>query len=126
MNITPFKQATGATVRVVTACPADALTQLRARAAAPQFDVIHFSGGQEIVAARAGLLAPIDPAKLSNASDLVVAARPNLEGGQGPAYSIVALGLVDSTERVAPPAAWAVPANPDLYGNLVLVDMSSA
>ncbi len=123
--ITPFEQATGATVQVVTAYSADGFAQLRAQRDAPQFDVIHFSGGQEIVAAREGLLSPIDPASLSNAEGLVPAARPNLEGGEGPAYSIVALGLLYNGEAVDGPTSWAELANPEWYENLVLTDMSN-
>ena len=48
--ITPFEKETGATVKIVTAYSADAFAQLRAQKTAPQYDVIHFSGGQEIVA----------------------------------------------------------------------------
>jgi putative spermidine/putrescine transport system substrate-binding protein len=123
--ITPFEEATGATVQVVTAYSADGFAQLRAQKDAPQFDVVHFSGGQEIVGAQEGLLAPIDPASLTNAADLVAAARPNIEGGEGPAYSIVALGLLYNSEAVDGPANWADLANPDWYENLVLTDMSN-
>ena len=62
--ITPFEKETGATTKVVTAYSADAFTQVRAQKAAPQYDVIHFSGGQEIVAATEGLLSPIDASKV--------------------------------------------------------------
>ena len=123
--ITPFEEATGATVQVVTAYSADGFAQLRAQRDAPQFDVIHFSGGQEIVAAAEGLLTPIDPASLSNAADLVEAARPNLEGGEGPAYSIVALGILYNSEVLDTPMTWAELANPEWYENLVLTDMSN-
>lgn len=124
--IAPFEEETGATVQVVTAYSADAFAQLRAQRDAPQFDVIHFSGGQEIVAAQEGLLSPIDPASLSNAADLVDAATPNLEGGEGPAYSIVAMGLVYNTEALDErPATWGALVNPDWYENLVLTDMSN-
>ena len=123
--ITPFEEATGATVQVETAYSADGFAQLRAQAAAPQFDVMHFSGGQEIVAAREGLLAPIDPASLSNADGLVDAARPNLDGGEGPAYSIVAMGMLYNSEAVDGPTSWADLANPDWYEHLVLTDMSN-
>lgn len=124
--ITPFEEATGATVQVVTAYSADGFAQLRAQKDAPQFDVIHFSGGQEIVAASEGLLTPIDPASLSNAADLVAAARPNLEGGEGPAYSVVALGVVYNNEAIDSPLNWADIMNPDFYENLVLTDMSNS
>lgn len=124
--IAPFEAATGAKVQIVTAYSADAFAQLRAQAAAPQFDVIHFSGGQEILGAKEGLLAPIDAASLANAADLVEVARPNLAGGQGPAYSIVALGLVYNSQAIpAPPTAWADLARPEYAGNLVLTDMSN-
>ncbi len=124
--ITPFEEATGATVQVVTAYSADGFAQLRAQAAAPQFDVVHFSGGQEIVAAAEGLLTPIDPTSLSNAADLVEAARPNLEGGEGPAYSVVPLGLVYNSEVLDTPANWADLINPEFYENMVLTDMSNS
>jgi len=124
--ITPFEQATGATVQVVTAYSADGFAQLRAQRDAPQYDVIHFSGGQEIVAAAEGLLTPIDAASLSNVSDLVAAARPNLEGGEGPAYSVVPLGVVYNSEAIDTPANWADIMNPDFYENLVLTDMSNS
>ena len=76
--ITPFEKETGATTRVVTAYSADAFAQVRAQKAAPQFDVIHFSGGQEIVAASEGLLAAIDAAKVPNLADLYPVAKAGL------------------------------------------------
>ncbi len=123
--ITPFEEATGANVQVVTAYSADGFAQLRAQRDAPQFDVIHFSGGQEIVAAAEGLLSPIDPASLSNVDGLVEAARPNLEGGEGPSYSIVALGLLYNAEVLDGPANWTDLTNPEWFENLVLTDMSN-
>jgi len=121
-----FTEETGAEVEIVTAYSADGFAQLRAQAAAPQYDVIHFSGGQEIVAAQEGLLSPIDPAALTNAADLVEVARPNLEGGEGPAYSIVALGLVYNQEALeTSPTSWADLTNPDYAGNMVLTDISN-
>lgn len=124
--IEPFEQATGASVQIVTAYSADGFAQLRAQREAPQFDVIHFSGGQEIIAAQEGLLVPIDPASLSNAGDLVAAARPNLEGGEGPAYSIVAMGLLYNSDVIeTSPTNWADLTNPEWYENLVLTDISN-
>jgi putative spermidine/putrescine transport system substrate-binding protein len=124
--ITPFEAATGATVQVVTAYSADGFAQLRAQKDAPQYDVIHFSGGQEIVAASEGLLTAIDPASLSNAGDLIAAARPGLEAGQGPAYSVVPLGVVYNSDAMEKPASWADIMNPEFYENLVLTDMSNS
>jgi putative spermidine/putrescine transport system substrate-binding protein len=124
--ITPFETETGTTVQVVTAYSADAIAQLRAQRDAPQFDIIHFSGGQEIVGAREGLLAPIDASRLTNIDDLVPIARENLEGGEGPAYSIAALGLVYNADTIPEaPTSWADLANPGLAERLVLTDFSN-
>jgi putative spermidine/putrescine transport system substrate-binding protein len=124
--IDPFEAATGAKVNVVTAYSADAFAQLRAQKDAPQFDVIHFSGGQEIVGAAEGLLAPIDPASLTNAADLYDFAKANLAKGQGPAYSIAAIGLVYNTEAVTtPPSKWTDLLNPEYSEHLVLTDISN-
>src|SRR5882757_3794422 len=54
--IEPFSKKYDVDVQIITAYSADALAQVRAQKAAPQFDVIHFSGGQEVVAARDGLI----------------------------------------------------------------------
>src|SRR3954467_11546564 len=62
----PFEKANNVKIKVVTVYSADTLAQLRAQKANPQYDVVHFSGGQEVIAAREGLLAPIKPAELSN------------------------------------------------------------
>ena len=113
-------------MQIVTAYSADGFAQLRAQREAPQFDVIHFSGGKQIIAAREGLLVPIDPASLSNAGDLVAAARPNLEGGEGPAYSIVAMGLLYNSDVIeTTPTNWADLTNPEWHENLVLTDISN-
>ena len=124
--IDPFQQETGATVQIVTAYSADAFAQVRAQKAAPQFDVIHFSGGQEIVAASEGLLSPIDAAKLTNAGDLYDFAKANIAKGQGPAYSIAAIGLVYNSEKSPKtPASWKDLFDPAIGEHLVLTDISN-
>nr|WP_295463685.1 ABC transporter substrate-binding protein [Mesorhizobium sp.] len=124
--ITPFEQETGAKVQIVTAYSADAFAQLRAQKDAPQFDVIHFSGGQEIVGAAEGLLAPIDAAKLSNAGDLYDFAKANLAKGEGPAYSIAAIGLVYNSEKSPKaPTSWKDLLDPAIGEHLVLTDISN-
>jgi len=124
--IAPFEQETGATVQIVTAYSADAFAQLRAQKDAPQFDVINFSGGQEIVGAAEGLLAPIDVAKLSNAADLYDFAKANLAKGEGPAYSIAAIGLVYNSEKAPKaPSSWKDILDPAVGEHLVLTDISN-
>lgn len=124
--ITPFEEKTGATVNIVTAYSADAFAQLRAQANAPQFDVIHFSGGQEIVGAQEGLLAPIDPAALSNAADVYDFAKSNLEGGEGPAYQIAPIGLLYNTETAPQKvSSWKDLLDPAFAEHVVLTDISN-
>ena len=124
--IDPFTAETGADVNIVTAYSADAFAQLRAQKDAPQYDVIHFSGGQEIVGAKEGLLAPIDAAKLSNAADLYPFAGAKMAEGEGPAYQIAAIGLLyNSDELSEAPSNWADLMEPELAEGLVLTDISN-
>lgn len=124
--ITPFEKANGATARVVTAYSADAFAQLRAQKAAPQFDIIHFSGGQEIVAASEGLLAPVDASKVPNLADLYPVAKSNVAKGEGPVYSIAAIGLVYNSQSMPKaPASWKDLLDPKVGSKLVLTDISN-
>lgn len=124
--IQPFEAATGAKVQIVTAYSADAFAQLRAQKDAPQFDIINFSGGQEIVAAAEGLLSPIDATKLTNAADVYDFAKANLAKGEGPAYSIAAIGLVYNSEKLAKaPTSWKDLMAPEVGEHLVLTDISN-
>lgn len=124
--ITPFEEATGAKVEIVTAYSADAFAQLRAQKDAPQFDIIHFSGGQEIVAAAEGLLAPIDAAKVPNLADVYDFAKANVAKGEGPAYSIAAIGMIYNTEKSPKaPVSWKDLTDPAFAEHLVLTDISN-
>ena len=124
--IAPFEKETGATTKIVTAYSADAFAQLRAQKAAPQYDVINFSGGQEIVAAAEGLLSPIDGSKLSNAADLYAVAKAGLAKGEGPVYSIAAIGMVyNSTAIPTAPTSWKEVLNAKYSSKMVLTDISN-
>lgn len=115
-------------VKIVTAYSADALAQLRAQKAAPQYDVILFSGGQEVVAAREGLIAPMTLADLpENGKDLYPFAAAGLASGQGPVMSVAAIGLLYNTEKVKPaPTKWADLWNPAYKDHVVLTDLSNS
>lgn len=102
--IEPFEEMYNVEVEVVTAYSADALAQLRAQAGNPQFDVIHFSGGQEVTAAEEGLLAPIMPDQLSNYDQLYPFAVEGIEQGQGPVYSVAVLGMLSDGDPA--PTSW--------------------
>ena len=124
--IEPFKEETGADVQIVTAYSADAFAQLRAQAAAPEFDVIHFSGGQEIVAAKEGLLSPIPEGTLSNAPNIYGFAIENMWTGQGPAYQIAVIGLLHNVEAApSKPTSWEALTDPAFADHTVLTDISN-
>ncbi|MBZ8133746.1 ABC transporter substrate-binding protein [Afifella sp. IM 167] len=124
--IDPFEKETGASVQIVTAYSADAFAQLRAQKDAPQFDVIHFSGGQEIVGAKEGLLSPLDPAKVPNLADLYDFAKKNVAEGEGPAYSIAAIGLLYNSEKAPKaPTSWKDLMDEAYADHIVLTDISN-
>lgn len=121
-----FTAETGADVQIVTAYSADAFAQLRAQKDAPQFDIIHFSGGQEIVGAAEGLLAPIDASKLENAADLYDFAKAGMDRGEGPPYSIAAIGLLYNSETAPEaPTRWTDLASDTWGDRVVLTDISN-
>lgn len=124
--IDPFEAETGAKVNIVTAYSADAFAQLRAQKDAPQFDVIHFSGGQEIIGAKEGLLLPITAEMVPSLVDLYDFAKTGVDKGEGPAYQIAALGLVYAADKMpAAPTKWADLLNPEYSEHLVLTDISN-
>ena len=87
--IEPFEKMHNVKINVVTAYSADALAQLRAQKAAPQFDVLHFSGGQEAIAAKEGLLTPIKPDRAVQRRAISIPSRlQDLARGEGPADSV--------------------------------------
>ena len=124
--IDPFTAETGAKVNIVTAYSADAFSQLRAQKDAPQYDVIHFSGGQEIVAASEGLIVPITEEQVPALADLYDFAKSGVTKGEGPAYQIAAVGLVYATDKVpSEPTKWADLLNPEYAEHLVLTNITN-
>lgn len=124
--IEPFEQMHDVTIEVVTAYSADALAQLRAQQGNPQFDVIHFSGGQEVTAAEEGLLVPIQPDELANYDAMYPFAVEGIEQGHGPVYSVAAVGLLYNTEAVdAAPTSWTDLQDDRFAGHIVLTDISN-
>ncbi|MBS7702182.1 ABC transporter substrate-binding protein [Chelatococcus asaccharovorans] len=124
--IEPFSKKYDVDVQVITAYSADALAQLRAQKAAPQFDVIHFSGGQEVVAAREGLIAPIKLNELSNGKDLYPFAVEGLSRGEGPVHAVAAIGLLYNKEKAKKPEKWADLWNAQYKDHVVLTDLSNS
>lgn len=124
--IEPFEQANNVRVEVVTAYSADALAQLRAQAAAPQFDVILFSGGQEVAAAAEGLLAPIQPEQLTQHDELYPFAVEGITEGRGPVMSLAVVGLLYNTEELPdPPTSFSAMFDPELGEYVTIADISN-
>lgn len=124
--IDPFTAETGAKVNIVTAYSADAFAQLRAQKDAPQYDVIHFSGGQEIVAASEGLLLPVTEELVPSLADVYDFAKAGVADGEGPAYQIAAVGLVYAADKVpSEPTKWADLLKPEYSEHLVLTNITN-
>lgn len=122
----PFEKAHDVKIQVVTVYSADMLAQLRAQKDAPQFDIVQFSGGQEILAAREGLLAPIALPALTHAPDLYPFALEGLAEGRGPVTLVTAMGLIYN-EETAPkaPTSWKDLWDPAFADHVVLTDLSN-
>lgn len=122
----PFESETGATVDTVVADSAKALAQLRANEDAPIYDVVLFSGGQEMPAAREGLLAAISDATLGNHDEVYGFATNMLWRGRGPTYLVEPLGLIHNTlNNAGDITSWAALAKKDVASQLVLQDITT-
>lgn len=125
--IEPFEREHGVKVRLVTGYSADILAQLRAQKDNPQIDVVHFSGGQEAIAAEEGLLSPIKPEELEHYDDLYPIAVQGLDQGHGPAHAVAAIGLLYNTEEVDPaPTSWQDLWDERFAGEVILTDIGNS
>ncbi|QKT12456.1 ABC transporter substrate-binding protein [Rhodococcus sp. W8901] len=124
--VKPFEKENNVTVKQVTLYSSDALAQLQAQKSSPQMDVVFFSGGQEAVAAKDGLLAPIDPSALTNGPDLIAQATSDLAGGQGPVVQITPMGLLYRTDKIDEPTSWNDAFNPEYRQHVAFTDLSNS
>jgi putative spermidine/putrescine transport system substrate-binding protein len=125
--IEPFEKEHGVKVRLVTGYSADIMAQLRAQKANPQMDVVHFSGGQEAIAAAEGLLVPIKPEELEHYDDLYPIAVRNIAKGEGPAHGIAAIGLLYNRDLVDPaPTSWNDLWDERFAGQVVITDIGNS
>lgn len=124
--VEPFEAATGAEVTLVTAYSADALAQITAQAGNPQYDVVHFSGGQELVAAQNDLILPIEPSALSTYDELQPLAVEGIADGYGPVIQVTPVGLVYNSEKITEaPTSWTDVLDPAYAGHVALTDFSN-
>ncbi len=126
--IDAFEKDNNVKINIVTVYSADALAQLRAQKAAPQFDIIHFSGGQEAVAAKDGLLEKVALADLPlSGKGLYPFASAGLARGEGPVMQVAAMGLIYHADKVKPaPASWKDVLDARFKGHIVLTDFSNS
>jgi putative spermidine/putrescine transport system substrate-binding protein len=124
--VKPFEKENNVTIKQVTLYSSDALAQLQAQKSSPQMDVVFFSGGQEAVAAKDGLLTPIDASALTNAPDLISQATTGLAGGQGPVVQITPMGLLYRSDKVDEPTSWNDPFNPEYRQHVAFTDLSNS
>ena len=125
--IEPFEKEYGVTVRLVTGYSADIMAQLQAQKDNPQMDVVHFSGGQEAVAAQEGLLAPVTEAEVPNLASLYPIAKENVARGEGPAFSAAAVGILYKSDEVnEAPTSWKDLLDDRFEGQVLLTDISNS
>ncbi|BCB92088.1 ABC transporter substrate-binding protein [Phytohabitans suffuscus] len=121
--IPEFEKRYNAKVELTTLLSAPALAKLKAQGANSGFDVVQFSGGQEVEAGTLNLIAPVDAAAVPNAANMVEQAK---RGQFAPAFALNSTGIIYNTEKVTPaPTSWN-----DLYdakykGRVGLPDISN-
>ena len=125
--IKPFEEMHNVKVQVVTAYSGATMAQVRAQKDNPQFDVVHFSGGQEVPAAEEGLIVPISPSQLTNYDDLYPFASEGIARGEGPVYQLATIGLLYHEDRIEQvPSSWKDLWSPEYQGYMVLTDISNS
>ena len=121
-----FEDETGATIDTIIASSAEALAQLRTHKDAPIYDVVLFSGGQEIPAAREGLLSAISEATLGNGDEVYGFATNLLWRGRGPVYLVEVFGLIHNTlHHSADLTSWKALADPSIASEVILPDITT-
>ncbi len=122
--VKPFEKEYNAEVQVVTLYSADALVRLRAEKNAPTLDVVQFSGGQEVQAAKEGLIMKVDPSILTNMDDLYPTALN--KDGYAPSNAFDALGIIYNENKITKaPTSWNDLWNPEYSGHVGLVDITN-
>lgn len=122
--IKPFEKEFNAKVEVVTLYSADALVRMRAEKNAPTLDVVQFSGGQEVQAAKEGLILPADEKILTNTKDLYKTALN--KSGYGPSIAFDALGIIYNEKKITTaPTSWNDLWKPEYKGHVGLVDLTN-
>lgn len=117
-----FEKKYGAKVKVVTIYSADALAKLTASNGNAGFDVVQFSGGQEVQAAANGLLEKVEPAEMPNAAGVFPQA---VQKDYAPAYAFDVAGFIYREGTEPAPRSWDAIGDPRLKGKIAVPDISN-
>lgn len=126
--IPAFEKKYNAKVTYITGSSADSLAKLQAQKDKPQIDVAFLDDGPQAQAKAFGLLAPLDPSKVTNLSEIHDVAKDPENIGIG--IGLVATGLAYNTKTFQengwnPPSSWNDLANPEYKGKLVLPSIAN-
>ena len=117
-----FEERYGVKVKLVTVYSADALAKLTAARGNAGFDVVQFSGGQEVQAAADGLLEEVEPDELDNAAAVYPQAE---QKGYAPAYAFDVTGLIHRDSLQPAPDSWRSLSDPAYRGRVAIPDISN-
>lgn len=111
-------------VKFVTLYSNDALVRLRAEKSSPTLDVVQFSGGQEVTAAKENLLKKMDPKVITNQQDLHTLALN--KQGYAPNIAFDAMGIIYNSDKIkTAPTSWNDLWKSDYKGHVGLADISN-
>ncbi|MCF6476286.1 ABC transporter substrate-binding protein [Nonomuraea sp. MG754425] len=97
--IPAFEKSCSCAVTYIAGSSTDTVAKLKAQQAAPQIDVALIDDGVQNQAVEAGLLAPLDPAAVTNLGKVIDLAR--LPGDVGVGFSLNATGIAYNTDYYA-------------------------
>ncbi|NBE92197.1 ABC transporter substrate-binding protein [Nonomuraea sp. KC401] len=123
-----FEKSCGCEVTYIAGSSTDTVAKLKAQQDAPQIDVALIDDGPQAQAAEAGLLARLDPAKVTRLGKVEKVAR--LDGDVGVGFALTATGLAYNRDwyaehGVPAPKRLADLADPRLKGKVVLPSISN-
>ena len=122
--IQPFEREHQAQVRVVTGLSAENFAKLRAQRDNPQIDVVTFDAPFALIAAREGLLEPLEAQRIANLNALHEFALP--KDRLYVAFFTASQVLAYNTQHVKPaPTSWEDLWKPEYKGKVVLPEVSS-
>ena len=123
--VEPFERETGAEVELVPGGPADWLTALRSsKGGTPAYDVVAFTPNVIPSAVSAGVVAPLDTARITDFGQLntTLVAQSTIGGSQyGLPLTVGATGIAYRTDKITePPTDWSDLLDPRYCGHVAI------